>query len=124
MHETPERERGDGRAAGQPQGLGAKAYFSSTSQGARPEDARLPARRGSSSERRTAKSAVAAGRSCIMRARALSQEWSVKTVTMVLTLCVLWGLTEAGSADDKPLISEVRVMCLNSGIPILSHNRK
>jgi len=28
MHETPSRDRGDGRAAGQPQGLGPEAYFS------------------------------------------------------------------------------------------------
>ena len=42
MHETPERDRGDGRAAGQPQGLGPEAYLCSTSQGSRPEDAPLP----------------------------------------------------------------------------------
>jgi hypothetical protein len=40
MHETPSRDRGDGRATGQPQGLGPEAYFISTSQGSRPEDAR------------------------------------------------------------------------------------
>jgi hypothetical protein len=40
MHETPSRDRGDGRATGQPQGLGPEAYSFSTSQGARPEDAR------------------------------------------------------------------------------------
>jgi len=40
MHETPSRGRGDGRATGQPQGLGPEAYFFSTLQGARPEDAR------------------------------------------------------------------------------------
>jgi hypothetical protein len=39
-HETPWRDRGDGRATGQPQGLGPEAHFFSTSQGARPEDAR------------------------------------------------------------------------------------
>ena len=27
MHETPQRDRGDGRAAGQPKGLGREAYF-------------------------------------------------------------------------------------------------
>jgi len=43
MHETPSRDRGDGRATGQPQGLGPEAYFFSTSQGASPEDPRLPA---------------------------------------------------------------------------------
>ena len=69
MHETPWRDRGDGRATGQPQGLGPEAYWFSTSQGARPEDARLPARRAYSSKRRAARSAVAAGESCIMRAR-------------------------------------------------------
>ena len=40
MHETPSRDRGDGRATGQPQGLAPEAYLFSTSQGARPEDAR------------------------------------------------------------------------------------
>ena len=40
MHETPSRDRGGGRATGQPQGLGPEAYFFSTSQGTRPEDAR------------------------------------------------------------------------------------
>ena len=69
MHETLPRDRGDGRATGQPQGLGPEAYVFSTSQGSRPEDARLPARRASSSEGRTAISAVAAGGSCMMRAR-------------------------------------------------------
>ena len=39
MHETPSRDRGDGRATGQPQGLGPEAYLFSTSQGPRPEDA-------------------------------------------------------------------------------------
>jgi hypothetical protein len=41
MHETPSRDREDGRATGQPQGLGPEAYLLiSTSQGTRPEDAR------------------------------------------------------------------------------------
>jgi len=40
MHETPWRERGDGRATGQPQGLGPEAYLFSASQGSSPEDAR------------------------------------------------------------------------------------
>jgi lipid A 3-O-deacylase len=48
----------------------------------------------------------------------------VKAGIMLFTLLVVWGLTEAGFADDKPLISELRVMCFNSGIPILSHNTK
>jgi len=56
MHETPSRDRGDGRATGQPQGLGSEAY--------------LPVRRKLRDPRtpgRTAISAVAAGGSCIMR---------------------------------------------------------
>jgi hypothetical protein len=44
--------------AGQPQDLVSEAYLNSTSQGARSEEARLPARRAYSSERRTAISAV------------------------------------------------------------------
>jgi hypothetical protein len=44
MHETRWRDRGDGRATGQPSrstaGLGPEACFFGTSQGARPEDAR------------------------------------------------------------------------------------
>src|SRR5512139_2071949 len=40
MRGTPKRDRGDGRATGQPQGLQPEAYFFSTSQGSRPEDAR------------------------------------------------------------------------------------
>jgi hypothetical protein len=39
FHEFPLRDREDGRAAGQPQGLGPEAYLNSTSQGVRPEDA-------------------------------------------------------------------------------------
>jgi hypothetical protein len=39
IHETPSRDREDGRATGQPQGLGPEAYLVSTSQGTRPEDA-------------------------------------------------------------------------------------
>jgi len=66
MHETPSRDRGDGRATGQPQGLGPEAYLFSTSQGElvlslSKEHPRTPGR--------TARSAVAAGGSCIMRAR-------------------------------------------------------
>ena len=45
MHETPSRDCGDGRATGQPQGLGPEAYLFSTSQSATPEDTQLPARR-------------------------------------------------------------------------------
>jgi hypothetical protein len=44
MHETPPRDRGDGRATGQPScgiaGLRPEAYLFGTSQGPRPEDAR------------------------------------------------------------------------------------
>jgi len=52
----------------------AEAYLSGTSQGPTPEDARLPARRAYSSERRTAISAVAAGDSLIIRARRIADE--------------------------------------------------
>jgi len=58
MHETPSRDRGDGRATGQPQGLGPEAYLSVRR---KVRDPRTPGR--------TARSAVAAGGSCIMRAR-------------------------------------------------------
>ena len=40
MHETPSRDREDGRATGQPQGLEPEGYLFDTSQGARPEDPR------------------------------------------------------------------------------------
>jgi hypothetical protein len=60
FHELLSRDREDGCATGQPQGVGLEAYLNGTSQGATPEDARLPARRAYSSERRTAISAVAA----------------------------------------------------------------
>jgi hypothetical protein len=56
MHETPSRDRGYGLATGQPQGLGPEAYLFSTSQ-----ESRTPGR--------TARSAVAAGGSSIMRAK-------------------------------------------------------
>ena len=60
-----------GRATWQPQGVGSEAYLNGTSQGppvlseveGTPEDARLPARRAYSSERRTAISVVAASNS-------------------------------------------------------------
>jgi hypothetical protein len=39
MPETPSRIRGGGRIVGQPEGLGPEAYFFTTPQGARPEDA-------------------------------------------------------------------------------------
>jgi hypothetical protein len=55
--ERSEREL-DGRAPGQPQGVEPEAYLSGTSQGPMPEDARLPARRAYSSERRTVISVV------------------------------------------------------------------
>ena len=58
MHETPWRDRGDGRATGQPQGLGPEAYLSVRR---KVRDPRTPGR--------TAISAVAAGDSCAMRAR-------------------------------------------------------
>jgi len=43
LRETPSRDRGDACVTGQPQGLGPEAYSFSTSQGSRPEDARLAA---------------------------------------------------------------------------------
>ena len=39
IYELVSRDRGDGLATGQPQGLASEAYLNSTSQGARPEDA-------------------------------------------------------------------------------------
>jgi hypothetical protein len=61
FHELLSRDREDGRATWQPQGVGSEAYLNGTLQGPTPEDARLPARRAYSSERRTAISVVAAG---------------------------------------------------------------
>jgi hypothetical protein len=46
------------RAIPRYRGIGSEAYLNSTSQGSTPEDARLPARRAYSSERRTVISAV------------------------------------------------------------------
>jgi len=40
MHETSSRDRGIGRATGQPQGLGPETYLIRTLQGSRPEDTR------------------------------------------------------------------------------------
>ena len=40
FHELLSRDRKDGRATGQPQGVGPEAYLNGTSQGATPEDAR------------------------------------------------------------------------------------
>jgi hypothetical protein len=40
FHELMSRDRGDGRATGQPQGVGTEAYLNSTSQGPTTEDAR------------------------------------------------------------------------------------
>jgi len=39
FHELLSRDREDGRATGQPQGVGREAYLNGTSQGATPEDA-------------------------------------------------------------------------------------
>ena len=39
FHELLSRDREDGRATGQPQGVGPEAYLNRTSQGATPEDA-------------------------------------------------------------------------------------
>jgi hypothetical protein len=40
FHELLSRDRGDGCATGQPQGVESEAYLNSTSQGSTPEDAR------------------------------------------------------------------------------------
>ena len=40
FHELLSRDREDGSATGQPQGVGPEAYLNGTSQGATPEDAR------------------------------------------------------------------------------------
>ena len=40
VHEVVSRDRGEGFATGQPQGIGSEAYLNSTSQGPIPEDAR------------------------------------------------------------------------------------
>jgi hypothetical protein len=40
FHDSMSRDREDGRATGQSQGVGPEAYFNSTSQGPTPEDAR------------------------------------------------------------------------------------
>ncbi len=40
LHELLSRDREDGRAPGQPHGVGPEAYLNGTSQGAAPEDAR------------------------------------------------------------------------------------
>ena len=58
FHEFLSRDHEDGRTAWQPQGVGSEAYLHGTSQEPTPEDARLPARRAYSSERRTAISVV------------------------------------------------------------------
>ncbi|MGB6927825.1 MAG: hypothetical protein WBH05_01275 [Syntrophobacteria bacterium] len=40
FYESLSRDRGEGCATGQPQGVGSEAYLNSTSQGPTPEDAR------------------------------------------------------------------------------------
>ena len=40
FHALPLRDSGEGRATGQPQGVGSEAYYNSTSQDSTPEDAR------------------------------------------------------------------------------------
>ena len=40
FHELASRDREDGRATWQPQGVGSEAYLKGTSQGSTPEDAR------------------------------------------------------------------------------------
>jgi hypothetical protein len=60
FHELMSRDRENGGATGQPQGVGSEAYLTGASQGPAPEDARLPSCRAYNSERRTARSVVAA----------------------------------------------------------------
>jgi hypothetical protein len=48
----------------------------------------------------------------------------VKTGIILFTLFLLLGLTETSSAADKPLISEVWAIAFNSGLPLVSHDRK
>jgi lipid A 3-O-deacylase len=48
----------------------------------------------------------------------------VKTGIILFTLLLSLGLSEASFADDKPLISEVWAIAFNSGLPLVSHNRK
>jgi len=43
FHELLSRDHEDGRATGQPQGIGPEAYLNGTSQGPTPEDARKDA---------------------------------------------------------------------------------
>ena len=69
MHETPSRDRGDGRATGQPETLQPEAYFSV------PRKVRDPRTPG-----RTAISAVAAGGSCIMRVNSLACRKACRTL--------------------------------------------
>jgi hypothetical protein len=63
FHELLSRDHGDGCATWQLvpryRGIGFEAYLNGTSQEPTPEDARLPARRAYSSERRTTISVVA-----------------------------------------------------------------
>jgi hypothetical protein len=44
FHELMSRDREDGCATGQPQGVGSEAYLNGTSQGPTPEDARKDGR--------------------------------------------------------------------------------
>ena len=64
FYELLSRDHEDGLATGQLvpryRGIGSEAYLNGTSQGPTPEDARLPARRAYSSERRMAISVFAA----------------------------------------------------------------
>ena len=57
----PPGNRAQRRRLRRVQGVGSEAYLNSTLQGLTPEDARLPARRAYSLEKRTVISAVAAG---------------------------------------------------------------
>jgi len=69
FHELVSRDHEDERVTGEPQGIGSEAYLNGTSQEPTPEDARLPARRAYSSERKTVISRVAAGNSWNIRVK-------------------------------------------------------
>jgi hypothetical protein len=74
MHETPSRDRGAGRATGQPPrgtaGLGPEAYSFSTSRRSSPENARLPARQdGAAPEAGSSAAQSASGASTFPRSQ-------------------------------------------------------
>ena len=72
---VPPGNRAQRRRLRRVQGVGSETYLNGTSQGPTPEDARLPARRAYSSERRTAISVVTAGNSWNIRDMCLKYFW-------------------------------------------------